>query len=99
MYNVPCDATPSASHNPWRVLAAVVTKDDYVVVKVDIDHQRTELALIDQLELLGPRRRLARVGTRGTGMDAHAPLLKGNPADDFLLVFCFCWRKKVCWKN
>ena len=48
-FNVPCTANPNASHNPWRVLAAVATKADYVVVKIDIDHQHTELALIDQL--------------------------------------------------
>ena len=48
-YNVPCEVAPNSSHNPWRVLGAVATKQDYVVVKIDVDHQATELALVEQL--------------------------------------------------
>ena len=48
-FNVPCDAEPEGKHNPWRVLAAIAKPSDYVVVKLDVDHQQTELALVDQL--------------------------------------------------
>ena len=48
-YNTPADARAGAPHNPWRVLAAVAQPSDYVVVKLDVDHQQTELELVEQL--------------------------------------------------
>jgi hypothetical protein len=48
-YNVPADPTPNGAHNPWRILEAIVTQLDYVVVKIDIDHSAVELALVHQL--------------------------------------------------
>merc|ERR1719356_463454 len=35
--------------NPWRVLTEVAKPNDYVIVKLDIDHQATELALVKQI--------------------------------------------------
>jgi len=48
-FNVPADAAPDAKMNPWRILEAVVRPEDFVVVKLDIDNQKTELALVHQL--------------------------------------------------
>ena len=48
-YNVPVDPTPGARHNPWRAVAALATPEDFVIVKLDIDHSPTEERLVDQL--------------------------------------------------
>jgi hypothetical protein len=48
-FDVPADPTPGAKMNPWRVLEAVATPEDFVIVKLDVDHQATELALVHQL--------------------------------------------------
>jgi len=48
-YNVPADPTPNGTHNPWRVLTAIVRSADYVVVKIDVDNSAVELALVLQL--------------------------------------------------
>ena len=48
-YNVPVDATPGARHNPWRAVAALARPEDFVIVKLDIDHSVTEEALVEQL--------------------------------------------------
>ena len=34
---------------PWRLLAEVALPQDYVVVKLDVDHPGVELALLHQL--------------------------------------------------
>ena len=47
-FNTPVTSAPGGAHNPWRVLASVASPDDYVVVKIDIDHSPTELALVEQ---------------------------------------------------
>ena len=48
-YNVPAEAGAGTKLNPWRILASIARRDDYVVVKLDIDHAATELALVHQL--------------------------------------------------
>ncbi len=48
-FNTPVTSEPGGAHNPWRVLASVATPEDYVAVKIDIDHSPTELALVDQV--------------------------------------------------
>mmetsp|Transcript_32118 Transcript_32118/g.91078 ORF Transcript_32118/g.91078 Transcript_32118/m.91078 type:complete len:402 (-) Transcript_32118:449-1654(-) len=48
-YNVPCQSDPSHPDNPWNHLRATARKDDYVVVKLDIDNNAIEVALIMQL--------------------------------------------------
>lgn len=48
-YNVPISADPDGRHNPWRVLRAIATPADYVVVKLDVDNSPLELALVHQL--------------------------------------------------
>ena len=48
-YNVPVDPTPGARHNPWRAVSAIARPEDFVVVKLDIDHSQTEEKLVDQL--------------------------------------------------
>jgi len=53
-YNVRADARPNAKHNPLRVLTQVARLDDHVVMKLDVDHQATQVALIQQV--LGNRR-------------------------------------------
>jgi len=53
-YNVRADARPNAKHNPLRVLTQVARLDDHVVLKLDVDHQATQVALIQQV--LGNRR-------------------------------------------
>ena len=53
-YNVRADARPNAKHNPLRVLKQVARLDDHVVIKLDVDHQATQVALIQQV--LGNRR-------------------------------------------
>ena len=88
-FNTPATSAPGGAHNPWRVLASVASPDDYVVVKIDIDHSPTELALVEQARafifnhsrlLLGWRR--ARC-CRGAARPAHrcpaARLLRCHP--------------------
>mmetsp|Transcript_19097 Transcript_19097/g.44586 ORF Transcript_19097/g.44586 Transcript_19097/m.44586 type:complete len:152 (+) Transcript_19097:1787-2242(+) len=57
-YNVPAQTDPSSPMNPWYTLKATARPGDFVVVKLDVDHQPTELALVRQLladpELAGP---------------------------------------------
>lgn len=48
-FNVPADATKGSKMNPWRVLMDVAQKTDHVIVKLDVDNQAVELALVAQL--------------------------------------------------
>jgi len=48
-FNVPINASPSALHNPLRVLRVLVKPEDYVVIKIDIDHPKIELPLMAQI--------------------------------------------------
>jgi hypothetical protein len=48
-YNVPATTEFGSKMNPWQVLLATARRDDYVVVKLDVDHQPTELSLVRQL--------------------------------------------------
>ena len=71
-FNTPVTSEPGGAHNPWRVLASVATPEDYVAVKIDIDHSPTELALVDQVPprggavVVAPRGAVAAAGrTRG----------------------------------
>mmetsp|Transcript_40807 Transcript_40807/g.100994 ORF Transcript_40807/g.100994 Transcript_40807/m.100994 type:complete len:376 (+) Transcript_40807:1923-3050(+) len=48
-YNVPAQTDPSSPMNPWYTLKATARPGDFVVVKLDVDHQPTELALVRQL--------------------------------------------------
>lgn len=48
-YNVPVTALRSARDNPLRVLAAVTTPDDFVVIKIDIDYPAIEHALLEEI--------------------------------------------------
>ena len=47
--NVPVNTTPGALHNPLRMLRALCSEDDFVVVKIDIDTNHIEEALIEQI--------------------------------------------------
>ena len=49
-FNVPAAAETGAKLNPWRILEGIATERDYVVVKLDIDHAATELALVQLLD-------------------------------------------------
>jgi len=55
--NVGVSADPDSHLNPWNLLRKHFTKDDFVVVKLDIDTSTVELPLVKQLledeELLG----------------------------------------------
>ena len=48
-FNVPADANPLGKMNPLRLLQEVANVDDFVIFKLDVDHQTTELALIKQI--------------------------------------------------
>ena len=48
-FNVPVNATPNGKHNPLRVLRAIASPDDFVVLKIDIDTLAIESALVDQI--------------------------------------------------
>lgn len=51
-YNVPAHAEPGHKLHPWRILVASplrLTPRHYVVIKLNIDHAATELALMCQL--------------------------------------------------
>ena len=58
-FNVPAAAEAGAKLNPWRILEGIASERDYVVVKLDIDHAATELALVHQL--LDDRNGVARL--------------------------------------
>jgi hypothetical protein len=47
--NVPVSSNPGSRFNPWNVLLQSASLDDYVVVKLDIDHPQTEMRLVQQL--------------------------------------------------
>lgn len=48
-YNVPVDAAPVAKANPLRVLKALCSVEDYVVLKIDIDTPSVEEPLLVQI--------------------------------------------------
>eukprot|EP00026_Physarum_polycephalum_P011717 Phypoly_transcript_11958.p1 GENE.Phypoly_transcript_11958~~Phypoly_transcript_11958.p1 ORF type:complete len:342 (+),score=28.47 Phypoly_transcript_11958:143-1168(+) len=48
-YNIPVSDTKGSLSNPWEMLKQVVTKDDMVIVKLDIDSPGLEASLITQL--------------------------------------------------
>ena len=48
-YNVPVDTNPGALHHPWSILKRVAKKEDFIVVKIDIDAPMTEDTLMMQL--------------------------------------------------
>ena len=49
-YNQGVDKSPNGKWNPWRILIGMgATRDDYVVIKLDIDPQEIENSLIAQL--------------------------------------------------
>ena len=48
-YNVPIDATVGGQHNPATFLKACCTKDDYVVMKLDIDTGKLESNILQQI--------------------------------------------------
>ena len=48
-FNVPADTNPIGKMNPLRLLQEVANVDDFVLFKLDVDHQATELTLIKQI--------------------------------------------------
>lgn len=48
-FNVPAESKPLGKMNPLRLLRDIARIDDYVIFKLDVDHQRTELDLIEQI--------------------------------------------------
>eukprot|EP00316_Scyphosphaera_apsteinii_P005789 CAMPEP_0119303802 /NCGR_PEP_ID=MMETSP1333-20130426/5183_1 /TAXON_ID=418940 /ORGANISM="Scyphosphaera apsteinii, Strain RCC1455" /LENGTH=271 /DNA_ID=CAMNT_0007306569 /DNA_START=1 /DNA_END=813 /DNA_ORIENTATION=+ len=58
-FNVPVDPTPGAKHNPLRTLLAVASENDFVVLKIDIDVNPVEEALMEQV--LGSKALLAAI--------------------------------------
>jgi hypothetical protein len=48
-YNVPVEDAPEGLHNPVRILKLSARPEDYVVLKLDIDTPKLELALMKQL--------------------------------------------------
>ena len=73
-FNVPAAAEAGAKLNPWRILEGIATERDYVVVKLDIDHAATELALVHQLldDRKGVCRHLRSGGTQAGRRSAPA---------------------------
>jgi len=49
LYNVPVSPWPSSGDHPWRYLKDLCTRDDFVVVKLDVDNVPLERYLIHQL--------------------------------------------------
>lgn len=47
--NVGVEVDQASKQNPWKLLLENYDENDFVVVKLDIDHSTTEIALIDQL--------------------------------------------------
>ena len=45
-FNIPLSAEPDATDNPLTILQQVATPDDFVVIKLDIDHTALELKII-----------------------------------------------------
>ena len=56
-YNIPVSSVPGDADNALRYISEVARPEDYVLLKVDIDHSETENAIVHQLlasdELLG----------------------------------------------
>lgn len=48
-YNIAVEANPSSDQNPWTSILAEYTKEDFVVIKVDIDSSDVEIPLVQQL--------------------------------------------------
>lgn len=48
-FNMPAETAADAKHNPLRTLKAIARREDFVVIKIDIDHSPTELALVQQI--------------------------------------------------
>ncbi|XP_055339268.1 uncharacterized protein LOC129588879 [Paramacrobiotus metropolitanus] len=48
-YNFPASANPDSHRNPWNTLQRVVSAEDFVVVKMDIDTPEIENRLVRQL--------------------------------------------------
>lgn len=48
-YNLPADTGTNAKHNPLRIMRSIATVQDFVVVKIDIDHSATEMALVQEI--------------------------------------------------
>ena len=48
-FNVPAETDIKASGNPLRILKEITHKDDFVVVKIDIDNDKVELEFIRQI--------------------------------------------------
>ena len=48
-YNIPADPEEGARGNPLRVLKQLTRKEDFVVIKIDIDNDPVELAFIQQI--------------------------------------------------
>lgn len=48
-YNIPVSAEKDHPHNPLRTLQNIATVDDFVVIKLDIDHSPVETALVQQI--------------------------------------------------
>ena len=58
-YNIPVSSDPDHADNALRYIKTVARPEDYVLLKIDIDHPATENALVDQL--LASRELLALV--------------------------------------
>eukprot|EP00026_Physarum_polycephalum_P011175 Phypoly_transcript_11378.p1 GENE.Phypoly_transcript_11378~~Phypoly_transcript_11378.p1 ORF type:complete len:337 (+),score=33.31 Phypoly_transcript_11378:66-1076(+) len=48
-YNIPVSSKVGSLANPWELMLRVATKDDLVIVKLDIDTPALEVALINQI--------------------------------------------------
>ena len=48
-YNIPASADEKSHDNPWNFIRKVAKPEDYVVVKLDIDHTPIEEKFIAQL--------------------------------------------------
>lgn len=48
-YNIPVSARKGHPHNPLRTLQNIATVDDFVVIKLDIDHSIIETAIVKQI--------------------------------------------------
>eukprot|EP00965_Chrysotila_dentata_P183071 6045256-Pleurochrysis_carterae.AAC.2 len=53
-FNTAASADPASSDNPLNHILAIARQEDYVVLKLDIDHPELELAIIDQI-LVSPQ--------------------------------------------
>lgn len=48
-FNIPATTDPQSGDNPLRYIRALCSPEDYVILKIDIDHTPTEVKLIRQL--------------------------------------------------